>query len=137
MINTETARLYDILFSGPTYIWYGYYLDNENYKKILYLFGFLTILVNSSYYLYNKGISTKVHDIISIDILEDFTNEKNNKYNKTQFNRFLLVFIVYPLVYRSLKYYSEKGPKILYQITVIKLIIGYLYNLFFFIKYLI
>ena len=137
MINSQNIRLYDIFFSGPTYIWYGYYLDNDNYKKILYLFCFLKILVNFSYYLYNKGISTKVHNFVSIDILSDFTNEKNNKYNKPQFNRFLLLLFFYPSVYISLKYYSKKGPKILYQITVIKLIIGYLYNLIFFIKYLI
>lgn len=137
MINSQIIRLFDIFFLGPTYIYYGYYLDNENYKKILYLFGFLEIIINYSHYMYNKNIEKPIHNIISIDPFQNHTNRGNGKHNKTHFYRFLLLLFFYPIVYKSLKYYSKKGPKILYQITIIKLIIGYLYNLIFFIKYLI
>jgi hypothetical protein len=127
---TQYIRLYDIFFSGPTYIMYGYYLEHKILQKILYIYGFLTFLLNYVYFTYNKN--NILYKLFSIDIIF----RKKNKYNKTQFIRLLLLSVYYPIIYNSLKYYSKKGPKILLKITIIKIIIGYLYNLYYFIKYL-
>jgi hypothetical protein len=128
MSITQYIRLYDIFFSGPTYIMFGYYLENKILQKSLYLIGFFTILLNYTYYKNNDNYLRKLFSI-------DFIFPKN-KHNKTQLVRLLLLCVTYPIIYKSLKYYSKKGPNILLQITIIKIIIGYLYNLHYFIKYL-
>jgi hypothetical protein len=130
--NTQDIRLYyDILFSGPTYIWYGLYIKDTFFKSLLILFGIATMLLNYSYYMYNKGQKTIYHDIISIKILG--YNSKNNNGSKTQFVRLSLLLFWYPLILYSLYKFSNEVPVPLKYLTFFKVLVGYMYNLKYFI----
>lgn len=126
---------YDVMFSGPTYIWYGTYLTNKYLKYFLIIFGILTILLNLGYYLHNIGYSNVFHNILSKSILKK-KFEDSNYSDKTQLNRLVLLFIGYPIILYSIKYYPKNAFKFLLYLTVFKIIIGFIYNMYYFIHYI-
>ena len=134
-MTPEIRLYYDVLFSGPTYIWYASYINHLLIKNLLIIFGILTIIMNYSYYLFGKGKKNIFHNIFSIKILGKFDN--NELDSKTQFNRLLLLLVGYPLVLYSLHYYSKKVPIFLKFLTLFKVLFGSAYNLYYFMKYII
>ena len=56
--------------------------------------------------------------------------EDSNYSDKTQMNRLVLLFIGYPIILYSIKYYPKNAFKFLLYLTIFKIIIGFIYNLY-------
>jgi hypothetical protein len=116
------VRLYDVFISGPIYIYFSLYIKNQLLKIFVFLTGFLTIIFNLHNFLFiDKGTLKK--SIIP------WTDPKEGKY---QIHRIYNLFIMYPLLFYA--NYITKKPKWLTIILYLMIFIGFLFNLYWFIK---
>jgi len=119
MIN---IRLIDIFFIGPLDLLISKYVENKFLKYFMIYTGVTNILYNGFNYLY---LEQNIIDKNYLGILVD------KKHGKTQIHRLYNLLIMYPLMIQV--YRTTKLPKLLKKYLKINIILGFLYNLYYFI----
>ena len=122
-ILPNEIRLIDVFITGPLQIYISTFLKNEFLKYFMLITGILNIIYNGhNYLLFNNTIKQ------SIPILQPFVS-KDGKY---QLHRIYNLVIMYP-IFLYIALYCEL-PYYIRIIFFIDIFIGFLFNLYNFIK---
>jgi hypothetical protein len=117
-------RLIDVFFLGPLQIVVSTYIPNIFFKYFLLITGILNILFNGhNFLLINKTIKNPIL----------FFKPFINKIGKSQLHRLYNLIVMYPIFLYSLLFY--KLPYYLYKLFLLNIVIGFLFNLYFFCYY--
>ena len=115
-------RLIDVFFLGPLQIVISTYIPNIFFKNFILITGILNILFNGhNFLLINKTIKNPIL----------FFKPFINKIGKSQLHRLYNLIVMYPIFLYSLLFY--KLPYYLYNLFLLNIVIGFLFNLYFFV----
>lgn len=119
------ARLGDVLITGPLQIYVSTFITQPLLRYFMLLTGILNILYNGhNLLLFNKLIKNPV------SVFKPFVHLKNGKH---QIHRLYNILIMYPIFAYILL--TVKFPKIISILFFTDIVIGLLFNLYFFIKH--
>lgn len=120
----SNVRLIDVFILGPFQILVGISLKRKDLKAFFVLVGFFNILYNLHNYLYfDKKVLPS--PIMPIDMASR---------GKTQIHRLYNILVMYPIMAYTLS--TQRLPKYLQVFLVLDVVIGTLYNLYYFLKYI-
>ena len=126
MRDTNETRLVDVFVSGPLQILISTYITRSPLLRYFMLItGIFNIIYNTdNYLLFNSTLKQP------LPILKPFVHFENGK---TQLHRLYNLIIMYPIfIYVLLNIVMPIEVRILFLINIV---IGFLYNLFYYIKF--
>lgn len=115
-------RLVDVFITGPLQIYVSKYINNKLLKFFMILTGLLNILFNGHNFLLTNDYIKTPFNILKLFI------SKNGKH---QVHRIYNLFIMYPIFLYILLFF--KLPSYVYNMFLINIIIGSLFNLYYYI----
>ena len=120
------ARLGDVLITGPLQIYVSTFIKHSLFLRyFMLLTGILNIIYNGhNLLLFNKLIKNPV------SVFKPFVHLKNGKH---QIHRLYNILITYPIFAYIL--FTVKLPDIISILFFTDIIVGFLFNLYFFIKH--
>lgn len=119
------ARLGDVLITGPLQIYVSTFITHTPLRYFMLLTGILNIIYNGhNLLLFNKLIKKPV------SVFKPFVHLKNGKH---QIHRLYNILIMYPIFAYILL--TFKLPDIISILFFTDIIVGFLFNLYFFIKH--
>lgn len=118
-------RFIDIFLTGPLQILVGTYVENIYLKIFMLLTGSLTIIYNYHNLLLFNNIIDKPLPPFDIFVTQ---------YGKTQTHRLYNLLFMYPIFYYV--YQNTKLPSEISYLFLINIILGFLYNSFYYTKHL-
>ena len=122
MDKYSNTRLLDVFFTGPIQIAISYYIKNRFLKLFMFITGYLNILYNGNNYLL---LDLGVIDKSFIGFMDKYFVSNQGK---TQFHRIYNLVIMYPIFFYIWKYENDI-PKVLKDVLIFDIVLGFLYNL--------
>jgi len=123
--NFCNIRIYDIFFSGPVYIYISTKLQNRVAKYIFLIIGISTLLYNL--------INLLIIDLKVIKYNDSYSYLIHKVNGKTNLHRLYNIIIMYPIMYWLIQELRNTEPQ-LYILCIMMIIIGFIYNLYYYIK---
>jgi hypothetical protein len=127
-MDSNKIRLFDVFVSGPLQIIISTYITRPSLSLLRYFMlitGILNIIYNGHNFLFFDSVLKQ-----PLPILNKFIHLKNGKF---QLHRLYNLFIMYPIFIYVLL--NIGMPFELQILLLINIVIGFLYNLFYFINY--
>ena len=124
--NTVNTRLIDVFLSGPLQILISSYIKNVYFKYYILIVCISNIIYNGhNYLLFDEKIKSPYLPLPIFKTLID------PKHGKTQMHRIYNLIIMYPIFTYIVLF--TKLPHILTILYTINIIIGFFYNLYYFV----
>jgi len=116
------SRLVDVFITGPLQIYVSKYINNKLLKYFMILTGLLNILFNGHNFLLTNDYIKNPFNILKLFISKNGKHQEHRIYN---------LFIMYPIFLYILLFF--KLPSYVYNMFLINIIIGSLFNLYYYI----